>query len=355
MAVQFGTDGIRGRVDDEINEAVAFRVGFAVSKVLAGHVCYVGYDTRESSSRLCSAAVAGLREGGMDVVALGVITTPGVAVTAEQNGGVGLVISASHNPYYDNGFKVFGVGGVKLNEETESQVKAAFDAAPERGGPFSVIVLDRLDVEAYLDRLRAVLDFNALHGLRVVLDCANGAASELAPELFSSLGAEVHVLHAAPDGTNINRDCGSTHPEHLAAVVRSTHADLGLAFDGDGDRLIAVDAHGNVRDGDDLMILFARDLASRNELGGSLVVTVMSNLGLHHAMRNAQISVIETDLGDRAVKRALEENDLALGGEQSGHLIFHHRWPTGDGMLSALLLCDLVQRTGRLSEMAEAA
>ena len=353
--MQFGTDGIRGRADDEITESVAYRFGYAVAEVFNDDVCFVGSDPRESSPRLVAAAIAGLEAGGSTVVHLGVITTPGVAVVAERRGGVGLVVSASHNPYYDNGLKLFGVGGTKLDTPTESAVQAAFDRAPALDGPFGETPVNSSGVAEYVDQLSSVIEPDSLLGMRLVLDCANGAASELAGPLFRYFGAEVELIHATPDGTNINQDCGSTHPEELAARVRASHADLGMAFDGDGDRLIAVDGHGTIRDGDDMMILFARDLDVRGELGGTLVVTSMSNLGLRHAMRDAQIEVIETDIGDRWVQRALAENDLPFGGEQSGHLIFRRLWPTGDGLLSALLLADLVRRTGRLSELAEAA
>jgi phosphoglucosamine mutase len=355
VAVQFGTDGIRGRVGDEITDVLAYQLGHAVAVVFADQTCFVGADTRESSAQLSRAVLEGLRDGGVSAVNLGVITTPGVAVIAEQRSGVGVVISASHNPYFDNGLKVLGVGGTKLDHDTEARVQEALNAAPIKPAPYAQYAVDPSGTSDYLERLLGVLGQNALSGMRLVLDCANGAASALAPELFTSLGASVEVLHNTPDGRNINANCGSTHPEQLAARVRHIGADLGLAFDGDADRLVAVDSHGLVRDGDDLMILFARDLQERGELGGALVVTSMSNLGLRHAMREAQIELIETAVGDRNVLMALEERDLPFGGEQSGHLIFRSLSPTGDGMLSGLLLCELVRRKGRLGELCDAA
>jgi phosphoglucosamine mutase len=355
VAVQFGTDGIRGRVGEQITDELAYQLGHAVATVFSSHTCFVGSDTRESSPVLLRAALAGLIDGGVTAVNLGVITTPGVAVTAQERSGVGMVISASHNPYYDNGLKVLGVGGAKLDLATEARVQEALDHAPLRSGPYAEVPVDEGAGAEYLARLVNILGANALSSMRVILDCANGAASHLAPELFRQLGASVEVLNASPDGRNINANCGSTHPEQLAARVRRSSADVGLAFDGDADRLIAVDSYGTIRDGDDLMILFARDLNDRGELGGALVVTSMSNLGLHHAMRESQIELIQTDLGDRNVFMALEERDLPLGGEQSGHLIFRRLSPTGDGMLSAVLLCDLIQRQGRLRELATAA
>ncbi len=353
--MQFGTDGIRGRVDVEITESVAYRFGVAVATSFPGATAYLGMDTRESSSRLARAAMAGVRDGGSTAVNLGVITTPGVAVIAERRGGVGIVVSASHNPYLDNGLKVFGIGGAKLEVDEEARVQAAFDAAVGRDGPFDEVEVSHSGAVEYLSRLGAVLTPDALAGLRIVIDCAHGAASDLAPSVFRALGAEVEEIAASPDGTNINFECGSTHPQFLAEVVRERHADLGLALDGDGDRLIAVDSHGTVHDGDDLMVLFARDLEERDRLGGGLVVTVLSNLGLHRAMRDARIRVVETDVGDRAVVSALREHGLSFGGEQSGHLVFRTLWPTGDGILSGLLLADLVRRRGRLSELCDEA
>jgi phosphoglucosamine mutase len=302
-----------------------------------------------------AAALTGLADGGATAVNLGVITTPGVAILAEQRGGVGIVVSASHNGYADNGLKVLGPGGTKLDRESEAALEAALDAHVAAEGPYESPAPDPSAAEEYLARLRSAVPGTDLSGLHLVIDCANGAASALAPGLFESLGATVEVLNAAPNGRNINERCGSTHPEALAERVHHSHADLGLAFDGDADRLIAVDGHGNVRDGDDLMILFAIDLDQRGELGGTLVVTAMSNLGLHHAMRNAQIEVVETDVGDRHVLEELERRGLPFGGEQSGHLIFRRLAPTGDGMLSGLLLCDLVRRRGRLATLADAA
>jgi len=355
MAVHFGTDGIRGRADETITPQLANQLGRAVAKVFSGQHAFVGFDTRESSPSLAASVLAGLRAGGAPVTNLGVFTTSGVAVICEQRGGVGVIVSASHNPYYDNGLKVVGPGGSKLDHDTEMALEEALNSVVGESGPFDDVPVDLSAHEDYLSRLHAVLSPGALQGLRVVLDCANGAASSFAPPLFRALGADVQVLHAAPNGTNINRDCGSTHPESLQDRVRATGSDLGLAFDGDADRLVAVDSHGNIRDGDDLMVLFALDRHDEGRLGGALVVTTMSNLGLRRAMRNARIAVIPTDVGDRNVVLALEENDLQFGGEQSGHLIFRDVLPTGDGMLSGLLLCDLVRRKGRLSQLADGA
>jgi phosphoglucosamine mutase len=353
MPVQFGTDGIRGRASDEITEDLAYRLGRAVAVVFHADV-FVGYDTRESSPHLARAVLAGLRDGGARGVNLGYFTTPGVAVIAQQRGGVGVVVSASHNPYYDNGLKVLGLGGGKLDYATELAVADALHAAaPAPSDAFDEFEIDESAEHDYAHHLRSLVpaDFSSLH---IVLDCANGAASHVAHEIFESTGARITTIHDRPDGRNINEHSGSTHVEDLVAQVLALHADLGLAFDGDADRLIAVDAGGQVRDGDDLMILFARDFFERNALGGGLVVTSMSNLGLHRSMGEAGIAVVETDVGDRNVLIELEEREWPFGGEQSGHLIFRSLAPTGDGQLTGLMLADLVVRRGPLAELADA-
>ncbi len=353
MPVQFGTDGIRGRASDEITNDLAYRLGRAVALVFTTDV-FVGYDTRESSPHLARAVLAGLRDGGARGVNLGYFTTPGVAVIAQQRGGAGVVVSASHNPYYDNGLKVLGVGGGKLDYATELAVAEALNAAaPAVSNDFQEFEIDESAEHDYAHHLRSLVpaDLSSLH---IVLDCANGAASHVAHEIFESTGARITTIHDDPNGRNINVDSGSTHIDALVATVLELHADLGLAFDGDADRLIAVDAGGAVRDGDDLMILFARDFLERNALGGGLVVTSMSNLGLHRSMGEAGIEVVETDVGDRNVLIELEERDWPFGGEQSGHLIFRSLAPTGDGQLTGLMLADLVVRRGPLAEQADA-
>jgi phosphoglucosamine mutase len=354
VPVHFGTDGIRGRAYDEITIDLAYRLGRAVASVFSVTV-YVGYDTRESSTQLAAAVLAGLTDGGASAVNLGNFTTPGVAVIAQQRGGVGVVVSASHNPYFDNGLKVLGLGGSKLDHGTEEAVAAALNAAPAAPcASFDAMPIDEDAEHDYAKHLRALVpgDVSSLH---IVLDCANGAASHVAHELFEGTGARITTLHDRPNGRNINEQCGSTHVDDLVAKVVELGADLGLAFDGDADRLIAVDAQGNVRDGDDLMVLIALDLQERGELGAGLVVTSMSNLGLHRALSAKGINIVETDVGDRNVLLALEENAWPFGGEQSGHLIFRNLAPTGDGMLTGLILADLVVRRGPLCEQASAA
>jgi phosphoglucosamine mutase len=354
MAVQFGTDGIRGRFGEEITLDLAYRLGMAVAEVFSAPV-FVGYDTRESSPPLAAAVLAGLSDGGATGVNLGYFTTPGVAVIARQRGGVGVVVSASHNPYFDNGLKVLGQGGGKLDHATEQAVEVALNAAPAPGREhFTAPAVDPTAEREYVARLRELVPAD-LSSLKLVIDCANGAASHVAHELFAATGASITMIHDHPDGHNINEGCGSTHVESLVQAVRANGADLGLAFDGDADRLVAVDSSGVVRDGDDLMVLFTLDLLERSDFEGGLVVTKMSNLGLRRALAAREVSVVETDVGDRNVLLALEERSWDFGGEQSGHLIFRNLSPTGDGLLTGMLLCDLVTRRGALFDLAEAA
>jgi phosphoglucosamine mutase len=352
VTVRFGTDGIRGPANDVITTDLAYRLGRAVATVFPA-VVYVGYDTRESSPTIAAAVVAGVIDGGSTPVNLGYFTTPGVAVIAQQRGGVGVVVSASHNPYYDNGLKVLGLGGGKLDHDTELAVTEALNAAPHAPREnFEVTEIDASAEHDYARHLRSLVPGD-ISPLTIVLDCANGAASHVAHELFEGTGARITTIHDQPDGRNINERCGSTNVNDLVAAVLELGADLGLAFDGDADRMISVDSKGNVRDGDDLMVVFALDFAQRHQLGGGLVVTSMSNLGLHRALKAADIRVIETDVGDRNVLRALDELAWPFGGEQSGHLIFRNLAPTGDGLLTGMMLADLVVRRGPLSELAE--
>ncbi len=351
MPVRFGTDGIRGRASDEITTELAYRLGRAVASVFSVPI-FVGYDTRESSPTLAAAVLAGLADGGASGVNLGYFTTPGVAVIAQQRGGAGVVVSASHNPYYDNGLKVLGVGGAKLDHATEAAVESALNVAESPSAKdFATMEIDESAQHDYVKHLRELAPAN-LSTLSIVVDCANGAASHVAHELYESTGATLDFLHDQPNGRNINEGSGSTHVESLVAAVRATHADLGLAFDGDADRLIAVDSEGTVRDGDDLMVLFALDRLERGVLGGGVVVTSMSNLGLYRALEAAKVEIEETDVGDRNVLLALEEKSWILGGEQSGHVIFRDLAPTGDGLLTGLLLAELIVRRGPLAELA---
>jgi phosphoglucosamine mutase len=298
---------------------------------------------------------------GVDVVDLGVVPTPVVAAVAAERGQPAAVVSASHNPFFDNGIKLLSQGGRKLTDAEESEVEAEWQrggVGVAEGGRLGTL---RADPEAwrwYARRVVDALDGRDLHGIRVVIDCANGAATTTAADILQAAGADVvAVLSASPDGLNINDGCGSTDPSALAAAVVDHQADAGLAFDGDADRVIAVDDQGRVVDGDRLLALFAYDLSRRDLLAGdTVVVTVMTNLGFHQAMSAAGIHVHQTPVGDRYVLEALDAHAWSLGGEQSGHIIFRRLATTGDGVLSGLLLLDLLARSqGRLSELAGAA
>ena len=359
---RFGTDGVRGVANEDLTAELALAIGRAAARVLPAPTFVVGRDTRRSGPLLQAALSAGLATEGADVVDLGVFPTPGVAMVAERRGVPGAVVSASHNPFADNGIKLFSLLGTKLPVAVEDEIEAELesvladpDRPPRRPTGFGVgrILADTTATDLYRDHVVGVTDGRSLDGMRVVLDCANGAASSLAPDVFSAAGASVRALHVTPDGTNINEKCGSTDPSDLARQVVEEGADLGLAFDGDADRVIAVDHRGTIVDGDVLLALFALDLARRGQLAGNtVVVTVMTNLGFRLAMEANGIAVRETDVGDRHVLAALDTDGLSLGGEQSGHIIFRTRSTTGDGMLTGVALADLLHRTG--STLAEA-
>ncbi len=349
----FGTDGVRGVANVELTAELATGLGRAAAQVLGAAAFVVGRDTRQSGTMLQAALSAGMASAGADVVDVGVLPTAGVAFVAERHGAPAAMVSASHNPYSDNGIKFFDEVGLKLAPDVEAEVEAAL-GAPAFAARVGVLSSDPGAKDEYSRHLVRSLDGRRLDGLRVVLDCANGAASTVAPEVFAELGAEVDALFVEPDGTNINDACGSTRPQRLAAEVVARGADLGLALDGDADRLVAVDHSGALLDGDVLLAIFAIDLAGRGALtGDAVVVTVMTNLGFRLAMTRRGISVHETPVGDRQVLAALDEAGLALGGEQSGHIVFRDRATTGDGVLTGLLLADAVVREGRpLAELS---
>ena len=346
MTLRFGTDGVRGPAS-EFTDALVVALGQAAAQVLGTSAFVIGRDTRESGERLERALGTGLRLGGAQPLSLGVVPTPAVAWVCAQRGVPGAVISASHNPWSDNGIKFFAVGGRKLSDELEAELENALDALVAAGVEFDLSVDSNTDTDAVTEWCDSVASsVVAVTPMRVVIDCANGAASFVAPGIFRGLGLEVEVLHAQPDGRNINDACGSTHPEDLQRAVVASGAALGLAFDGDADRLLAVDERGELVDGDQLIALFARDLRERGELAGNrVVVTVMSNLGFRLAMDEQGIEVVETPVGDRHVLEALARTSSSLGGEQSGHIVFADRATTGDGVLSGVQLVDLVGRT----------
>jgi len=370
----FGTDGVRGVAGVELTAQLALDLAVAAVPVLAlpaavsGHgrrpVAVIGRDSRASGDFLEAAVVAGLASSGVDVLRLGVIPTPGVAyLTGALNADFGVVLSASHNPAADNGIKFFGRKGVKLPDETEDAIEARLRAIDDGTASRSSVeglcplgfgrVTDAYSAhETYLDHLLASLPLGMggqppLQGLRVVVDCAHGAAYSLGPRALRRAGAEVIAIGAAPDGENINAGVGSTHLDTLAAAVTEHGADAGLAFDGDADRCLAIDGDGQPLDGDQILAVLAAQLKRSNQLtGDTVVVTVMSNLGFHDAMRESGISVIETPVGDKHVYAAMRDGGYILGGEQSGHIIQMGHATTGDGILTGLHLLAAVNSIG---------
>ena len=358
MGVAFGTDGIRGVANVELTADVAAALGRAAAVVLGRGTWLIGADTRASSPVLVAALAGGLAAAGADVIDLGVLPTPGVAFHAQVRGCPAAVVSASHNPWTDNGIKLLAEGGRKLTDALEEAVAENMTAAPPPSSARSGrVTRDDDAVTPYVGHLVDALEGRRLEGLVVVVDCANGAASEAAPRALRGVGADVIVLADQPDGTNINDHCGSTHPEALREAVVAAGADAGLALDGDADRVVAVSADGVVVDGDHILAISAMDLRGRGRLRGDRVaITVMSNLGLRQALAASGIGVVETPVGDRYVLEAMERDDLALGGEQSGHVIFRDLATTGDGVLTGLLLLDAVVRAGRpLAALSQAA
>ena len=334
-------------------------LGRAAARVLArpGSPFLVGRDTRLSGPMLEGALAAGFAAEGIDVSLLGVVPTPAVAWRSAADGVPGAVISASHNPYADNGIKFFAVGGRKLEDAVEERLEAELDAIL-RDGSTPTNAASRAtsvaDDDGYADALIATLDGRSLEGLHVVVDCANGAGYRVAPDVLRRLGARVDVLSDEPDGTNINAGCGSTHPERLQKTVVEQRATVGLALDGDADRVLAVDHRGELVDGDQIIAVCALDLRERGRLSeDTVVVTVMTNLGFRQAMEEHGVRVVETAVGDRYVLEALERGGWSLGGEQSGHVIFRSLATTGDGLLTSIQLLDVMARTGRpLADLA---
>jgi phosphoglucosamine mutase len=365
MGRLFGTDGVRGLANADLTPELAVAVAVAAAHTLAekdrSHppVAIVGRDPRASGEMLEAAVVAGLASAGATVVRVGVLPTPAVAfLVAETKADLGVVLSASHNPMPDNGIKLFAAGGNKLPDDVELAIEAAIEAggAGWRRPTGAAIgrVHDLLDGAEHYVRHLVESAPHPLDGLKVVVDCANGAASEVAPEAYRQAGAEVIAIHAEPDGLNINQDCGSTHLESLRAAVLEHGADLGIAHDGDADRVLAITATGTEVDGDELMAILAVGMREAGTLtADTLVATVMSNLGLRLAMAREGIRLIETKVGDRYVLEELRGSALALGGEQSGHLVLPAYATTGDGVLTALHVMARMAATGRpLADLA---
>ncbi len=363
--MNFGTDGVRGVAHEELTTEFAVRLARAAACVLGAdgaRTVVIGGDTRESTPAFDVALTEGFNAEGIDVVRLGVVPTPLVAFEAQRSDAMGAMVSASHNPYQDNGIKLFAPGGTKLTDDVEARIEAELAALdnPRRRSPVGSLRTTEPAVVAvngssgYVDHVLKVLEGRDLNGLKVVLDAANGAASAVAPAALRRAGAEVIVVADAPDGRNINDRCGATYPQFVATEVVAHGADIGIALDGDADRLIAVDHQGNIVDGDHVIAICALDLRSRGLLAhNTVVVTVMTNLGFKLAMEKAGIHVVVTGVGDRYVLEALAAGPYSLGGEQSGHVIFSDHATTGDGLLTALALLDVVQRAGRpLAEIA---
>lgn len=363
MGRMFGTDGVRGVANTELTAKIAYNLGRAGAYVLSADDhkprIVVGMDTRISGDMLESALVAGICSAGAEAVCVGIITTPAVAyLTRRYKADAGVVISASHNPVEYNGIKFFNRDGYKLPDRVEDRIEEVVkDGCREVPSPTGERLGRRVSAEAaerdYIDFLKSTADVN-LEGLKIALDCAQGASYAIAPKLFRELGAEVLAIYNDPDGKNINKECGSTHPEYLQKFVVENRCDAGLAFDGDADRLIAVDEKGNIINGDFTMYICGSYLKEVGKLKGDVVVvTVMSNMGLDIALREKGISTVKTKVGDRYVLEEMLKDGYVLGGEQSGHIIFLEHSTTGDGLITALqLLMAMRSKNSPLSVLA---
>jgi phosphoglucosamine mutase len=362
MGKYFGTDGVRGVANRELTPELAYKIGRCGGYVLAGKAArpkvVIGMDTRISGPMLEAALTAGLLSIGADVIRLGVVTTPAVAYLTRLLGAdAGVMISASHNPVADNGIKFFGADGYKLSDETELEIERLIDAERDElprpeGGGIGMVTTDAEAKYRYLEYLKTTVK-HSFQGLRIVMDCAHGAAYELAPRIFRELGAEVIAVGAEPDGLNINDGVGSTHPEHLIAQVKAHGADLGLSYDGDADRLIAVDETGAEVDGDYILLICGEAMRKAGRLSrDTIVTTVMANIGFFKAAEALGLQTARTAVGDRYVMEEMRRGGFNLGGEQSGHVIFLDYNTTGDGILTSLQLVDTLIASGKkLSEL----
>ncbi|WP_213804643.1 phosphoglucosamine mutase [Granulicella sp. dw_53] len=360
MKKLFGTDGIRSvagqhPLDTPTVHAIGLALAHSLARITPSPRILLGMDTRESSAWIAATLTAGIISAGVGaaVESAGVITTPAVAFLARAHGfAAGVVISASHNPWQDNGIKLFGPDGFKLPDATELAIEdeifhqlATSKAIPELSTPPPVNDADRAE---YVQFLLAAVPGLSLDNRRIVIDCANGAASPVAPQLFAGLGGEVIITHASPNGRNINQDCGALYPAIVAAEVVAQKASIGITFDGDADRALFADEHGNVVNGDAVLLLAARDLQTRGLLQNpTIVATTMSNMGLEAALKRSGIAMLRAPVGDKYVLEQMLATGAALGGEQSGHIIFSGRSTTGDGLLTALLVLDIIHRSGK--------
>tara|TARA_Y100000768_G_scaffold15428_2_gene10733 strand:- start:987 stop:2312 length:1326 start_codon:yes stop_codon:yes gene_type:complete len=354
MTLSFGTDGVRGPAPEILDQRFVTCLAVAATEILSADRWIVGRDTRESGPALSEAMLSAINHAGISAVDCGVIPTPTIAYLSKIENSGGVVVSASHNTWTDNGVKIFAPGGRKLFDQEQELIEKKLNellsdttAIPERR---SDSIQHPNPTEDWMKSIAEAIENRSLDGAHVVIDCANGSASHIAGPLFRGLGAKVDLINAEPDGRNINQDCGSTHTESLSKIVQSAGADIGLALDGDADRLIAIASNGELIDGDRQLCMFAADLDSQDMLlNRSVVITVMSNFGLRQAMRQSDITTIEVPVGDRNVLSRLDDGEADLGGEQSGHLIFRKHATTGDGLLSGVLLTDLILRRGNNS------
>jgi phosphoglucosamine mutase len=359
MRKLFGTDGIRAvagvaPLDERTVFAIGIALGHSLKAAFPEPTVVLGMDTRESGPWIAAMVAAGLERAGAQVVSAGVITTPAIAyLTRKHKFAAGIVISASHNPWEDNGIKIFGSDGYKLADATELRMEEEIFRHLDGLEASGVSSLKAPSVDPSLRReyeefLLASVPGLRLDGLKLVIDCANGAASAIAPELFASLGGEIKMTHVEPNGRNINDGCGALHPTVVAAETKARGADIGITFDGDADRALFSDANGNVVNGDAILLLAARDLQKKHMLTGNLVVaTTMSNMGLEAALKRDGIRMLRAPVGDKYVLEEMQRQDAKLGGEQSGHILFPHLATTGDGLLTALVILDLVHRSGK--------
>ncbi|HEY6684782.1 MAG TPA: phosphoglucosamine mutase [Propionibacteriaceae bacterium] len=366
MGRLFGTDGVRGKANEALTAEFALSLSIAAAHVLAESgqfsgnppLALVGRDPRASGEFLEAAVVAGLASAGVNVVRLGILPTPGVAFLTEAcNADLGVMLSASHNPMPDNGIKFFARGGNKLDDELEDTIESRLTEiwARPTGSDVGRVSVDESLVETYVAHLVNSLESPvSLEGIKVVVDCANGAAFQAAPAAFEAQGAAVHRIHTEPDGININENCGSTHMDSLRETVLEQHADLGIALDGDADRCLAVDTFGRIVDGDQILAILALALREQGRLkNDTIVATVMSNLGLINAMRSVGITVQQAKVGDRYVLEAMKAGGFSLGGEQSGHIVMLEHATTGDGVLTALHLMNRMATSGQsLAQLA---
>lgn len=366
MRTLFGTDGIRAVAGKApLDPRTIHAVGLALAKKLSGDsagqpvTVVLGMDTRESGPWIAATFIAGLRAAGAAVEFAGVLTTPAIAYLARKHGySAGVVISASHNPWEDNGIKIFGGDGYKLADQVELGIEGLIEEALAQdtfgeqalpADPASLPPVNETLRFEYIQSLLAAVPGISLDNRSVVIDCANGAASAVAPELFAHLGGTVAVTHASPNGRNINEGCGALHPEIVAASVKERGAVLGFTFDGDADRALFADEHGRVVNGDAVMLACARDLQARGELAGDTVVaTTMSNMGFEAALRRSGIRMLRAPVGDKYVLEQMQKSGASLGGEQSGHILFPAQSTTGDGLLTALMVLDVIHRSGKM-------